>query len=304
MALEFFKSTTHFDFIGKRNYLIPLTALVVLYGIFATFLQGLHYGIDFEGGTLVQLQMAEAPRVEEIRSALDTEKLGESIIQTLGENKVAVRVRSVAGQEEAVADRIAGALAARYGKDKVSVQGVSVVGPQVSADMQRMGLMAVVYGLLGILLYITIRFRFIFSVGAVVATLHDVMFVVAIFALAGKEITLTVIAAILTIIGYSVNDTVVVFDRIRENVKKSPKDPIGEIINHSINQTLSRTILTALTVFMVSLCLFFLGGEVLHDFAFAMIIGTVVGCYSSIFIASPFLLINRKLTGLAESAKR
>jgi preprotein translocase subunit SecF len=304
MSLEFFKHTLNVDFIGKRFILVPLSLAVVIYGIYTTFFQGLHYGIDFSGGTVLQLKFAQAPAVEDIRAAVDGAGVAGAIIQTLGVDQVAVRMRTEAGQEETVAQKVLAAIQARFGKDQVTEQGLEVVGPQVSSDMQRKGVMAVVYGLLGILLYIAVRFRFIFSVGAVVATLHDVMFVVAVFALFGKEFSLTVIAALLTIIGYSVNDTVVVFDRIRENVKKSPKDPIGEVINRSINQTLSRTILTALTVFIVSLCLFFLGGEVLHDFSFAMLIGTVVGCYSSIYIASPFLLINRRLTGLAESVKR
>jgi len=304
MSMEFFKHTLNLDFIGKRYILIPLSLAVVAYGVFATFFQGLHYGIDFAGGTVVQLKMAETPAVDEIRAALDREGLGGSVIQTLGENQVAVRVKTEAGQEEVLAGKITDALVSRFGKDKVAVVGVSVVGPQVSADMQKKGVLAVFYGLLGILIYIAFRFRFIFSVGAVLATLHDVMFVVAVFAILGKEFSLTTIAALLTIIGYSVNDTVVIFDRIRENIKKSPRDPIGDLINRSINQTLSRTILTAVTVFIVSGCLFFLGGEVLHDFALAMLIGTVVGCYSSIYIASPLLLVNRRLTGLAEAAKR
>ncbi len=306
MSLEFFKSSLGIDFIGKRYIALGLSAVVVVFGLAAIFLipGGIHYGIDFSGGAKVELQMASSPDVEGIRRLLKDAGLGETVIQTLGADKVSVRLKPQAGEKaEELAQRVAAVLQKSYGQDKVVVGRAEMVGPQVSGEMQSRGITAVLLGLLIILVYVAVRFRFIFAVGAVVATLHDVLFVVAVFAMSGKEFTLTIVAALLTIIGYSVNDTIVVFDRIRENIKKTPKDPIPDIINRSINQTLSRTILTALTVFIVAVCLFFLGGEVIHDFAFAMIIGTVVGCYSSIYIASPFLLLNRRLAGLAESAK-
>ncbi len=305
MSLEFFKSSLNIDFIGKRYIALGVSAVVIAYALAAIFLipGGIKFGIDFSGGTKVQLRMTGAPHVDQIRAALKDAGLGETVIQTLGDDQVSVRLRAEAGKEEASADEVGRILKQRFGADKVTVELVEMVGPQVSGEMQRKGVLAVVYGLLGILVYVAVRFRFIFAVGAVFATLHDVLFVVAAFSLLGKELTLTIVAALLTIIGYSVNDTIVVFDRIRENIKKSPKDSIAVLINRSINQTLSRTILTALTVFIVAVCLFYLGGEVIHDFAFAMIIGVVVGCYSSIYIASPFLLLNRKLTGMAESAK-
>ena len=181
----------------------------------------------------------------------------------------------------------------RFGQDEVTLELVEMVGPQVGADMRRKGLLSIVYAMVGILIYITFRFQFRFALGAIAALIHDILITIVVFSLFGKEFTLPVVAALLTIIGYSLNDTIVVYDRIRENVRRSPRDALAGVINTSINQTLSRTILTSGTTFMVLLCLFFLGGEVIHDFSFALLVGVVVGTYSSIYIASPVLLIGQ-----------
>jgi preprotein translocase subunit SecF len=258
---------------------------------------GPRFGIDFAGGTLVQVKFSPLPDIGQIRSALNEKDLGSAVIQSLGEDKVAIRVKSDVGQEDTVSDEIFSILSDSFGKDKVSLELVEMVGPQVGADMRRKGLLSILYAMVGILIYITFRFRFRFALGAIAALIHDILITIGVFSFFGKEFTLPVVAALLTIIGYSLNDTIVVYDRIRENVRRSPRDALAGIINSSINQTLSRTILTSGTTFMVLLCLFFLGGEVIHDFSFALLVGVLVGTYSSIYIASPVLLIGQNTQG-------
>jgi len=181
-------------------------------------------------------------------------------------------------------------LAATYGKDKFEVRRVEIVGPKVGKDLRQKGINAMRIAMIGILLYITWRFEFRYAIGAIIALIHDVIITVGVFSLLDKEFTLPIIAALLTIIGYSLNDTIVVFDRIRENIRKTRKQSLREIINSSINQVLSRTVLTSVTTLLVVLALFFLGGAVIHDFAFALLVGILIGTYSSVFIASPTIL--------------
>jgi preprotein translocase subunit SecF len=179
-----------------------------------------------------------------------------------------------------------------------------MVGPQVGADMRRKGMLSILYAMVGILIYVTFRFQFRFALGAIAALVHDIMITVGVFSLFNKEFTLPVIAALLTIIGYSLNDTIVVYDRIRENIRRMPKEKLVVVVNNSINQTLSRTILTSGTTLLVVGCLFVLGGEVIHDFSFALIVGVLVGTYSSIYIASPILLLGGKGSAAARTSVR
>jgi len=299
--MDFVKSDINIDFVNKRRYALIVSLIVILVGIGSLVIKGGPlYGIDFAGGTLVQVKFDQAPDIGAIRKALSDEGLGSSVIQSLGGDKVAVRVKSAAGQSETVSDDVLAALDNHFGKDKVSLELVEMVGPQVGSDMRRKGMLSILYAMVGILIYITVRFQFRFALGAIVALVHDIFITVGMFSLFNKEFTLPVIAALLTIIGYSLNDTIVVYDRIRENIRRSPKEKLSLVINDSINQTLSRTILTSGTTLLVVICLFVLGGEVIHDFSFALIVGVVVGTYSSIYIASPILLLG----GRGETAAR
>ncbi len=292
--MQFIKPDINVDFIGRRRMAIIASVIVIFLGIVSLVIKGgPSYGIDFAGGTLIQVKFSQMPDISQIRSALNEKDLGSAVIQSLGEDKVSIRVRSDVGQEDTVSDEIFSILADNYGKDQVSLELVEMVGPQVGADMRRKGLLSILYAMVGILIYITIRFQFRFALGAIVALIHDILITIGVFSFFGKEFTLPVVAALLTIIGYSLNDTIVVYDRIRENVRRSPREALAGIINASINQTLSRTILTSGTTLIVLLCLFFLGGEVIHDFSFALLVGVLVGTYSSIYIASPVLLVGQ-----------
>lgn len=303
--MDFIKPGINVDFINKRRIAIICSLVVILIGIGSLVIKGGPlYGIDFSGGTRVQVRFDQAPDVGEIRRALSEEGLGSSVIQSLGEDKVAIRLKGEEAQTDIVSDDLFAILVKRFGQDKVFLELVEMVGPQVGADMRRKGILSILYAMVGILIYVTLRFQFRFALGALAALVHDIVITVGVFSLFDKEFTLPVIAALLTIIGYSLNDTIVVFDRIRENIKRMPKEKLAVVVNKSINQTLSRTILTSGTTLIVVFCLFLLGGEVIHDFSFALIVGVLVGTYSSIFIASPILLLGGRGSLAARTSVR
>jgi len=299
--MDFVRPDINFDFIGKRRIAMLLSLIAILLGVGSLVIKGGPlYGIDFAGGTLVQVRFSQAPGVGEVRDALAEKGMGSAVIQSQGEEAIAVRVKSEEGQSETISDEIFSVISERFPELEPSLELVEMVGPQVGADLRRKGILSLVYAILGILLYITLRFQFRFALGAVAALVHDVLITVGVFSIMGIEFTLPIIAAVLTIIGYSLNDTIVVFDRIRENIRRHPKEKLAVVVNESINQTLSRTILTSGTTLLVVFCLFLFGGKVIHDFSFALLIGILVGTYSSIFIASPVLLFG----GKGESAAR
>jgi preprotein translocase subunit SecF len=270
-------------------------------GMVALFLNGLNQGIDFKGGTVVQIRTQEVVPLEEVREALRTVGLGDVVIQEYGSPRDLL-IRTQAGDED-VGVKIKGALIARFGAAGVEVERQEQVGPQVGADLRTQAMLAIVYALGMVVIYITIRFEFKYAVAAIIALIHDVALTVGAFAVTGLEVDLTVIAAILTIVGYSLNDTIVVFDRIRENHRENLQRPVTDVINRSINETLSRTVLTSGTTLVVVIALFFLGGEVIHDFAFALLVGIAVGTYSSIFIASPVVALWDRLGPKDEAAE-
>jgi len=257
---------------------------------------GLNLGIDFAGGTLVQVKFQQATSTEGLRKALDTIKLGGSIIQQFSPEEFVIRTAESTSDLKGLSDHIEEALASSYGKGSFDVRRVEVVGPKVGKDLTQKAIMAVIFSWIAMLLYIAWRFEFRYGVGGIIALIHDVIISIGALSIFNKEFSLTIVAALLTIIGYSINDTIVVCDRIRENVRKGGKKDLGEIINVSINETLSRTILASLTVFIVVVVLFFLGGEVIHDFAFVMLVGVLVGTYSSIFIATPIVLVWERIS--------
>jgi preprotein translocase subunit SecF len=255
--------------------------------------KGPNLGIDFAGGTLVQIKFNKETSVDKIRDALKTINLGNSVIQQFGyqdNNEFLVKTEKSSSELKGLSDIIEEALAKTYAAGEYEVRRVEVVGPKVGKDLRQKGMLAMIYAMIGILVYITWRFEFRYAIGSIIALIHDVAITVGIFSLLNKEFTLPIIAALLTIIGYSLNDTIVVYDRIRENLRTQRRQPLGQIVNASINQVLSRTILTSGTTLLVVGALFFLGGAVIHDFAFALLVGVIVGTYSSIFIASPTVL--------------
>ena len=283
------------DFVGKRRLFMMVSAIVILIGMAALLMRGgLNYGIDFAGGTMVQVRFAKALNSDQIRTALAEIDMGDASIQQFeGEetHEFLIRVEKSQTNLVGLSDEIKVVLDKAFGAENVDIRRVEMVGPKVGKDLRRQGMLAIIYAMIGILIYVTFRFELRFAVGAIAALVHDVTITVGVFALLDKEFSLPIVAALLAIVGYSLNDTIVVYDRIRENMKGAGKSKFLNTINRSINQTLSRTILTSLTTMLVLVSLFFLGGGVIHDFAFAMIIGVFVGTYSSIFIASPVVIM-------------
>ena len=276
--------------IAKRKIFFMISALLIITSIAMVATQGLNFGIDFKGGILIEVRTEDGPaNIADMRGKLGALNLGDVSLQEFGEpTDVLIRIQRQDGGEEAQ-QKAVNAVKSALG-DKISYRRTEFVGPQVSAELMEDGIMAVSLAIMAILIYIWFRFEWQFGVGAVLALLHDVTVTVGIFAVLGLEFNLTTVAAVLTIAGYSINDTVVVFDRVRENLRKYKTMPLGELLNLSINDTLSRTVITSFTTVLALLALFFLGGEVIHDFSFAMIWGIVVGTYSSICVAVPLLL--------------
>jgi len=286
--MRFFKET-NIQFVKYSKFAISSSAIfLVISLIFIFFIRGFNLGIDFTGGTLVQVQFNDDVEISDIRNALATVGLENSIIQkTSGTNEVMIRIahETEEGNTPELVDRGLKTL----GNDGYEIRKTEKVGPKIGQELRRNTVYAIIFALLVIGVYISIRFQFRFAIGAVVALIHDVLFTLGIFSMAHLEISLSTIAAFLTIVGYSLNDTIVLYDRIREDMKIMRFDPIQKIINKSINETLSRTIITSLTTFFVVFVLIFASGEV-HVFAIAMAIGVIVGTYSSIYIAGPVII--------------
>ncbi|MCP4683263.1 MAG: protein translocase subunit SecF [Desulfobacterales bacterium] len=338
--MKFIKTGININFVGRRKMTFVLSSIMII----STFLLliwrgGPNLGVDFSGGVLVQIKLDQKRTPSEIRGALESVQLQDSIIQEFGEEEdfeYLIRVRDTNIQLTGLSDRVEQAMLNELGQN-VETRRVEMVGPKVGKDLRQKALFAIFYAILFIAVYISGRFElkwlmsivmalslalvvYIFSsfrvsvtwliliallvtiglcwslklkyaLGAIIALIHDVVVTVGAFALMDKEFSLPIIAALLTIVGYSLNDTIIVFDRIRENLRRFRRRPFEEVMNTSINETLSRTILTSTTTLVVVLTLFILGGGVIHDFAFAMMVGVIVGTYSSIFVASPILLI-------------
>ena len=341
--MQFVKPDININFITKRYIAFVVSAAMILMTIISLIIHhGPKYGIDFAGGTLIQVKFDAATRIADIKTGLSSLDIGISSVQEFGDatdNEFLVRAESSASISEDVSQKIEEVLKSSTGS-KVEIRRVEMVGPQVGKDLREKALLAMFFALLFITIYISGRFELkwmlsgvmagalmfavyilqLFSVsipvlmagallvtlvlfwflelkyamGAVVALIHDVTITIGLFSIFGKEFTLPIIAALLTIIGYSLNDTIIVFDRIRENLRKHHKKRLDFILNKSINETLGRTILTSLTTLIVLFTLFIFGGGIIHDFAFAMIVGVLVGTYSSIFVASPILLAWQK----------
>jgi preprotein translocase subunit SecF len=273
-----------------------LSLAVIIIGIASLIWHGgANYGIDFAGGSLIQIKFQEDPNADKIRSALKPMGFEGSIIQKFGPKEVIVRTAESGADPKGLTSRVDEALTAAFGKGAYEVRRIEVVGPKVGKDLTRKAILAIIFSWIGILIYVGVRFEFRYALGGIIALVHDVLITIAFLSVFDKEFDLNIVAALLTIIGYSINDTIVIFDRIRENARKNIKMSLLDVINVSVNQTLSRTILTSLTVFVVLVILFIFGGAVLHDFTFALLVGTVAGVYSTVFIASPIVLLFEKI---------
>ncbi len=291
--IELFRAPA-FNFIGRRRWAYLLSALVIALGLASIIAKGgLRYGIDFSGGTLIQVRFASAVDIARIRAALDTIKLGESVIQEFGDpREFLLRLPLVELPAEEVNRRVQEALARDPALGQPEIRRVEFVGPQVGRDLQYQALYAVLWSMVGILVYVALRFDLKGGAAAIVAIVHDVLVCLTAMSLTNREMSLPVLAALLTIIGYSVNDTIVAYDRVRENRGKGVRrgEPFAAQINAAINQTLSRTVLTALTTFFATLVLFLFGGKVLEDLAFVLAVGVVTGTYSTIYIAGALIV--------------
>lgn len=286
---------TNIDFMGKRNLAFAFSGIMVLLGLVATvqIARGTaNLGIDFAGGTAVQLKFDQPVRIDEARAALDRNGLsGVDLQEFTSENKLLVRMKTTTTIEQKVADRVVEIFGKEFPSNRFVVESSTEIGPTVGHKLQEDALIAILISFAGIILYIAARFEFRFGVAAAISTFHDVLAVLALFYMLDKEITLLVVTALLTLAGYSLTDTVVVFDRIRENLRVRRRDGLEPTINNAINQVLSRTIVTSLTVVLVLIPLTVAGGEVLHDFSLALLVGVIFGTYSSVFVASPILVI-------------
>ncbi len=290
--MELFKRRTHVDFMSRRWIFMGVSGLLILASIAVFFVRGLNYSIDFTGGTLVELAFSKTPALGDVRNTLAQAGFSDAVVQTFGGDRdLLIRLRTVPGETSAVGQKILNVFQqASADYPGVQLRRTEYVGPEVGKELRNKGMMALLLVTVGILIYVGLRFEWRFAVGGVVAMLHDPILVVGFFAVTHMEFSLTVIAALLVIMGYSLNDTVVVFDRMREDLRAERNANVMQVFNIAINETLSRTVITSFITFMVALALFLFGGPVIHGFATALVIGVVVGTYSSIFVASPVAL--------------
>lgn len=277
---------TKFDFIGKRKIGYVFSSLIIILGLIVLLIKKEKvFGVDFTGGDLLNIEFEEKTSIVDIRNNINEMKIGAFTVQELGTEGKKFLIRL----PQNTSDKVIEKMKERFGENFI-VKGKSIISPSMSLSLRKKAIKAFLIGLVGILIYLSFRFEFKFAVGATVAIFHDILIVISILVLAGKQIDGLVLAALLTIVGYSVNDTVVIYDRIRENLRKTRSTNYIEVFNKSINETLSRTILTILTTLFVVITIFLFGGETLHNFAFCLIIGFIFGTYSSIFIASSIVI--------------
>ena len=283
---------TNIDFLGNRKYTLGISCTLIVISIISLLAKGLPLGIDFTGGTLIEVGYKEAADLQTLRKTLEEAGIDGATVQNFGSTRdVLIRLKPQEGvSNKEISTKVLETIN-KDAKEPANLRRIEFVGPQVGDDLTQDGFLALLYSMIGIYIYVTLRFEWKFSLGSVAALFHDVIITLGLFSVFNLEFDLTVLAAILALIGYSINDTIVVFDRIRENFRNFRKVGTQEIMNVSINETLSRTIITSLTVVLVLVSLVILGGEVIHNFAVALLFGVVIGTYSSICIASPIALM-------------
>jgi preprotein translocase subunit SecF len=299
LNVELFR-TTNIDWLGKKWYFLGFSLIFSVAGLLSIlFWHHIPLGVDFKGGTQIRVSFAQSPNEDHVRQAMDKAGVHQFTIQRISDpsgnaaNKVIIALPQSSATDtahDAGRENVENALNANYHDSAFTIEQVDIVGPTAGKALQKQALWATVYSLIGMLIYLWFRFELIYGIAAVVAVFHDTLITIGAFSLTNQEITLTVIAAILTLIGYSMNDTIVVFDRIRENLATSRRESLHDVVNRSINQTLSRTVISSGLTFLTVLSLFLFGGEVLHGFSFALVIGILIGTYSSIAVAAPMLV--------------
>ncbi len=290
MSMELIKPGINIDFVGKMKYAMAFSAILIIIGIGSViFHGGFNLGIDFAGGSIIQVKFSKNVSADQIRESFKSTKLENSMIQQFGVNEFLIRTHETFSDQKMLAVNVEQPLGAAFGKD-FEIRRVEVVGAKVSSDFRSKAIIAIILSWLAILIYVTWRFEFRYATGGILALVHDTLIVIGAVSILNMEFTINILAALVFVIGFSINDTIVTLDRIREIVKRNPKQKLGNIINLAINETLSRTILTSLTVFFTVLALYIFGGPVIRDFAFAMLVGTVIGTYSTIYIACTSVL--------------
>jgi len=286
---------TKIDFMGKRKIALAVSSVFILLGLIAIIQVArgaANLGIDFAGGTSVQIKFNTPVELQDVRQTLTDSAIEDFDLQDLPtENKVLIRIKKKEQTLGELSKKIISSLSAKYGEDNVIVDSTTEIGPKVGSRLRKDALWAIIAAIIGILIYVSFRFQFRFGVGATVATFHDVLAVLTIFFIMGKEINLILVSALLMIAGYSLTDTVVVYDRLRENMRTKYKKNALDLVNQSLNEVLSRTIITSLTTFFAAFTLYVLGGEVIHEFALAIMLGVIIGTYSSMFVATPIVLL-------------
>jgi len=290
--MKFLNRKTNIDFMSRRNVALAFSAVLIVISILSMSTRGLNFGLDFTGGTLIEVGYPSAPDTNEVRENLTVAGF-DSIVQTFGAaTDIVVRIPPSEIEESSaeLSTRVLEALSQGV-EGEIEMRRVEFVGPQVGEELAEQGILAVIYAMVGVFLYVMFRFQWRFSVGAVAALFHDITISMGVISLVQIEFDLTVVAAILAVVGYSLNDTIVLFDRIRENFPRYRKRQPIEVVNTSINETLSRTLMTSTTTLLVLTALFYFGGEIIHGFAFTLIVGVLVGTYSSIYVASSALLL-------------
>ena len=304
--MELINPDINFDFVGKTKLGFLISAVLIFISITSVFVRGgLNMGIDFTGGSLVQIKFhGELTNASDIKDALKPMEFKTIDVQQYGasiDNEFLIRVSRATKKTEGLTEEMKTVLEKSYGVGVVDIRSSEMVGTKVGEDLRKKGRNSIIADIICIFFYIAFRFEFKFAGGAITALIHDVIITIGAMSIANKEFNLTIIAALLTVVGYSINDTVVVYDRIRENLRKSRKKKFDAVINKSINETLSRTFLTSLTTLGVLICIFLFGGGVIHNFAFAMIVGLIIGTYSSMFVASPVVILWDKRSASAKS---
>lgn len=290
--MKILKKKTNIDFMSVAFPAMVLSVVLMVLSVVCLAVRGLNFGLDFTGGTLIEITYPSPPVMADVRQNLAAASLSDAVVQTFGSaSEIVVRIppRSEEESNAEISTHVLNALQQGV-EGEVTVRRVEFVGPQVGEDLTEQGILAVIYALIGIFIYVMFRFQWRFSAGAVYATIHDVVISMGLLSLFQIEFDLTVVAAILAVIGYSLNDTIVLFDRIRENFPKMLKALPIEVINVSINQTLARTIMMALTTLIVLVALFIFGGQIIHAFSYTLIVGVIIGTYSSIYVASASVL--------------
>lgn len=307
--MELFRNI-NVDWMGKKMIYMVISGILLLGSIALIATRGLPWGVDFKGGTIVTVKFTEAPQIEEIRSAVDKAGIKEARIQRFGDvanNEYLIATEQSSSGADAIdkaKQEIVSALQASRFAGKFEVRNPEIVGPQAGKQLTMQAFWATVYSMIGMLIYLAFRFEWVYGAAAIAAVIHDTIITLGVFTLTGTDISLTVVAALLTLVGYSMNDTIVIFDRIRENLKLSRRESYYEIVNKSINQTLGRTFLTSGLTFLTVLALFIFGGPVIYGFSFALVIGIIIGTYSTIAVASPLVLAYQDSRNAARTATK